>query len=344
MNLPSISDLKIKGKKVLLRTNYDVPLEKGKVIDPTRIEESLSTVNYLLNQDPEEIIILSHLGRPEGKIVPKLGLKPVACWLADILKLKVNKPRFRLKNFSGFKLGEKIVLLENLRFFPEEEKNDFKFAKELASLADFYVNEAFACSHRAHASIVGVPSFFSFSQKAFGFDFLKEVEVLSKVRQKPERPLVLLLGGEKKDKIEYAKKLVKWADWILVGGRLIEYDEIPNILAHPKIVGSLIKDGQDITIETAKKFAEIIRQAKTVVWAGPMGNFYQEGHERGTKIIAETIVESGVFSVVGGGDTEVALSRFGLTGKINFISSGGGAMLEFLAEGTLPGIKAILEK
>jgi len=218
------------------------------------------------------------------------------------------------------------------------------FARELASLADFYVNEAFACSHREHASVVGVPKFFSplpAGGRAFGFDFLKEIEILSKIREKPVRPVVLLLGGVKEDKIDYAKKLAAWADWILVGGKLVEYDGIPQLAKHPKILAHLIKSGQDITMETVKKFKEIVLQGRTIVWAGPMGNFYDKRYERGTKEIAQAVVESGAFSVVGGGDTEVALSRFGLDKKISFISSGGGAMLEFLAEGTLPGIEAI---
>ncbi len=344
MRLPSVKDLPVAGKRILLRTNYDVPLTaKSKVADETRIEESLLTINYLL-ENKAKIIIVSHLGRPGGKKALELSLEPVAEKLKEILNIKYKIANIHLRNkkFFGFKLSENLVLLENIRFFPGEENNDLTFAKELASLADFFINEAFACSHRQHASIVGVPRFFPRERRALGFDFLKEIEVLSKIRENPCRPVVLLLGGIKEDKIDYAKKLIHWADWVLVGGKLVEYDEIPNLLNHPKILGNLIKNGQDITMETVKKFRGIIRRAGTIVWAGPMGNFYDKKYEKGTKEIAQAVVESGAFSVVGGGDTEVALTRFGLDKKISFISSGGGAMLEFLAEGTLPGIEAII--
>ena len=347
MRLPSIKGLSVRGKKVLLRTNWDVPLTAdGKVADETRIKDSLPTINYLL-ENKAKIIIVSHLGRPGGKRVPELSLGPVARLISNFQFPIFNKfsiSNFQTGEFSGWRLNDQIVLLENLRFWPEEEENNLDFAKKLAGLADFYVNEAFACSHRRHASIVGVPRFFPPQNRAFGFDFLKEIEVLSKIREDPRRPVVLLLGGVKEDKIDYAKKLVSWADWILVGGKLVEYDGVPNLLNHPKILGDLIKNGQDITMETVKKFSKIIRRARTIVWAGPMGNFYDKKYEKGTKELAKAVVESGAFTIVGGGDTEVALSKFGLTKKISFISSGGGAMLEFLAEGTLPGIKTIISK
>jgi len=353
MKLPSAKDLSVKGKRVLLRANYDVPLKKTSspklqtpsllVEDETRIEESLETIGWLLDEGAK-VIVISHLGRPEGKEVAELSLKPVAEKLKEILNIKYKIANIHIKNkkFLGFELSKNLVLLENTRFWPEEEENNLEFAKELASLGDFYVNEAFACSHRNHASIVGVPKFFPSQNRAFGFDFLKEIEVLSKIREKPERPIVLLLGGTKKDKIDYAKKLASWADWILVGGKLVEYNGAPQLAKHPKVLADLIKSGQDITMEAVKKFKEIIFKAKTVVWAGPMGNFYDKRYETGTKEIARAVVESRAFSVVGGGDTEAALTRFGLDKKISFISSGGGAMLEFLAEGTLPGIEAII--
>jgi len=350
MKLPTVKDLPVKGKRVLLRTNYDVPLKKTSsskpqassllVEDETRIGESLETIKYLL-ENGAKIIAISHLGRPEGKKMPGLSLEPVAEFLSSKFKVQNSKLQFKVKNFSGFKITDNFILLENIRFWPGEEENNLDFTKKLASLADFYINEAFACSHRKHASIVGVPKFFPTQNRAFGFDFLKEIEVLSKIREKPTRPVVLLLGGTKEDKIAYAKKLIHWADWILVGGKLVEYDSIPQIAKHPKILADLIKSGQDITMEAVKKFKEVIFKAKTIVWAGPMGNFYDKRYERGTKEIAQAVVESGAFSVVGGGDTEVALTRFGLDKKISFISSGGGAMLEFLAEGTLPGIEVI---
>jgi len=350
MRLPSVKDLSVANKKVLLRTNYDVPLlrqpaDQGKLLvaDATRIEESLPTINYLLSQKAK-VIIVSHLGRPGGKIVLELSLRSVAEEISNFqfsISNKFSISNFQTGEFKGWKLDEQVVLLENLRFYPEEEANDLEFAKKLASLGDFYVNDAFACSHRKHASVVGIPKFLPVSRRAFGFDFLEEVKALTKIKDNPRRPVVVILGGVKKNKIEAAKKLVFWADHILVGGKLVEYDGIPNLIKHPKIDADLIKDGQDITMETVKKFKKIIAKAGTVVWAGPMGNFYDKKHERGTREIAEAIVKSGAFSVVGGGDTEAALTKFGLDKKIDFISSGGGAMLAFLAEGTLPGIEAI---
>ena len=292
MKLPTVKDLPVKGKRVLLRTNYDVPLKKTSsskpqassllVEDETRIGESLETIKYLL-ENGAKIIAISHLGRPEGKKMPGLSLEPVAEFLSSKFKVQNSKLQFKVKNFSGFKITDNFILLENIRFWPGEEENNLDFAKKLASLADFYINEAFACSHRKHASIVGVPKFFPTQNRAFGFDFLKEIEVLSKIREKPTRPVVLLLGGTKEDKITYAQKLVTWADWILVGGKLVEYDSIPQIAKHPKILADLLKSGQDITMETIEKFKEIIFKAKTIVWAGPMGNFYDKRYEEEQK-------------------------------------------------------------
>jgi len=343
MKLPSVKDFKVVNKKVLLRTNYDVPLRstQGKLFveDVTRIEESLLTINYLLKQKAK-VIIISHLGRPGGKVVSELSLKPVVPVLKRLMGLSGEVRNGKCEaGFSKWEITDRLSLLENLRFDPREEKNGEEFAQKLASLADFYVNEAFACSHRKHASIVGIPKFLP---SAFGFDFLKEVEVLDKIRANPHRPVVIILGGVKRDKIMAIQQLVRWADWVLIGGKLVEYKEALQFLDHHKVMGTLIKEGQDITMETVKEFAKIIVQAKTIVWAGPMGNFYNERYAKGTRLIAEAVVGSGAYTVVGGGDTEAALSRFGLVDKINYISSGGGAMLEFLGKGTLPGIKAIL--
>jgi phosphoglycerate kinase len=313
------------------------------VADATRIEESLPTIKYLLEQKAK-IIIISHLGRPGGKVVPELSLKPVVRSLVSLLRFKKKIPLIQSQTLDKTVISHQfvngVVALENLRFEPGEERNDKGFAQKLAFLADFFVNEAFACSHRKHASIVGIPKFLP---SAFGFDFLKEVEVLDKVRKNPKRPVVVILGGVKKDKLAVANLLIKWADWVLIGGKLVEYPQTPSFLDHHKVMGTLIKQRQDITMETVKKFREIISKAKTIVWAGPLGNFYDERYAKGTRLIAEAVVGSGAYTVVGGGDTEVALTKFGLVDKINFISSGGGAMLEFLGKGTLPGIEAIVD-
>jgi len=240
----------------------------------------------------------------------------------------------------ALKTGD-VLLLENLRFDPGEEANDPRLARGLAALAEGYINDAFAGSHRTHASIVGIPAFLP---SALGLDFLKEIEVLSRVRHQPRRPVVIILGGVKKSKVDASKKLALWADYILVGGKLTTYDGAPEIVNHPKILGSLTKSGEDITIETIEEFKKVIAKAKTIIWSGPLGAYEDKNFERGTKEVAQAVVASQAYTVVGGGDTEAALTKFGLVEKVDFISSGGGAMLEFLATGTLPGIEAIKEK
>lgn len=354
MELPGVKNLPIANSRVLLRTDYDVPLvELGSkragerewvVEDETRIEDSLPTINYLLSQKAK-VIIVSHLGRPGGKVIPGLSLTPV--YRSLVKKLPEIKVGFypeivgkqTIQMVANLKPGE-ILLLENLRFDPGEESNSFQFAERLAQLAEAYVNDAFAVSHRAHASLVRLSVFLP---SAFGFDFLEEVDVLGKVWENPQRPVVVLLGGVKESKIESAKKLASWADYILVGGKLTEYDGIPQLVDHQKVLGSLTKTGEDITIETVEQFKKIIAKAKTVVWSGPMGAFEEEKFETGTREIAQAIVDSGAYSIVGGGNTEAALTKFGLAEKISYVSSGGGAMLAFLAEGTLPGIEAIVK-
>jgi len=336
--LPSVRDLPVKQKTVLLRTNYDVPLVKQEskragereivVADDTRIVESLPTINYLLEQQAK-VIIISHLGRPEGKVVPELSLKPVE----KILTLLLH----RNKQSLFLEARNRVKLLENLRFDPREERNDESFNKELASLADFFINDAFACSHRQHASIVGLPKLLP---SAFGLDFLKEIKILSEVRNNPRRPVTVILGGAKEDKLEVIDKLLNWADYLLIGGKLSTL--ISN--SEKIFIADLNPEGKDITLESIERFKKIIAQAGTIIWAGPMGVFEDSHYEVGTKAVAEAVVESGAYTVVGGGDTEAALTKFDLTEKINYISSGGGAMLEFLAQGTLPGIEAIIKQ
>lgn len=342
MKLPSVKDLDLDGKKVLLRTDYDVPLyEDGSVDDPTRIEDSLSTIKFLLSQKAK-IIIIAHLGRPGGKVVKNLNFKSVAEKLSDFLDKEVH--------LSAEVLGKKtdqavkelkpkgILLLENLRFDSREVKNNLSFAKKLASLADMYVNNAFAVCHRKHASVVGVPRYLP---SAAGLDLIEEVETLSKVLHKPRRPVVVILGGVKYSKIEKARKMVSWADFILVGGKLVLYDGIPELIGHEKISGHLKRKGEDITLKSIKEFEEIIAKAGTIIWSGPMGAYEKKKFSRGTERIGQAVVKSGAYTVIGGGDTEAALTDFGLVDKIDYISSGGSAMLGFLADGTLPGIEVI---
>lgn len=342
MKLPSLKDLNLTGKTVLLRTDYDVPLDQdGRVADASRIEDSLPTIKYLISQKAK-IIIVAHLNRPGGKVVKGLSLKPVAEKLNLLLGRKVH--------LSSQVLGEKtdravkelrpkeILLLENLRFDSREVENEKGFAKRLASLAEVYINDAFAVSHRRHASVVGVPRHLP---SAAGLDLIKEVDTLTNVLQKPRRPVVVILGGVKRSKTEAAKKMLDWADSILVGGKLVLYDGIPKLLGKEKVSGHLKRRGEDINAESIKKFEEVIAKAGTIIWSGPMGAYEKEEFSQGTRKIAQAVVDSGAYTVVGGGDTEAALTKFGLVEKIDYISSGGGAMLFFLSKGTLPGIEAI---
>lgn len=336
MKLPDLRDFDLTGKKVLLRTDYDVPLRsaqgKLEVGDDTRIQDSLPTINLLLSKKAK-IILLSHLGRPEGKVVPELSLEPVVKSLTSLLYRNEVK-----STGNGWQIGEEIVLLENLRFDPGEEENSPEFAKELASQGDFFVNDAFAASHREHASIVGLPRLLP---HAAGLDLLEEVRVLSKILESPKRPVVIILGGVKKDKLEIVPGLLSWADRVLIGGKLADYPKAKNLGNHHLKVAVLTKSGEDVTIESAEKFIEEIRGAGTIIWSGPLGRVEDSVFEKGTKIFAEAMAESSAFRVVGGGDTEAALTKFGLVDKIDYISSGGGAMLEFLANGDLPGLKAL---
>jgi len=358
MQLPDLRNFDLVGKRVLLRVDFDVPLieqttegRQHRVVgDQTRIEKALATINYLLSVDTK-IILLSHLGRPERKTVPELSLAPVASVLSSFLGIEVPLVS-AIEQFSN--LAIKLVLLENLRFNPGEEENDSEFAQKLASLGDFYINDAFAASHREHASIVGLPKILP---HAAGLGLLREVEVLSGVLENPKRPVVVILGGTKEDKLEDASGLLKFADYVLLGGKLPSL--ITNyqlLITNPKtIIGELNENGKDITLETIEKFCEIIKKAGTVVWAGPMGKYESEmGNgppageagkwEMGTKEIGRAVVESGAFTVIGGGDTEAALTKFGMVEKIDFVSSGGGAMLGFLANGDLPGLAALRHK
>lgn len=352
VNLPDLRNFDLAGKRVLVRVDFDVPLveqeskrveeQEWVVGDGTRIENALPTIKYLLSVGAK-IVLLSHLGRPEGEIVQELSLRPVAESLATILER-----RNTVKREDGWQIGEEIFLRENLRFNPGEEANSLEFSRQLAPLGDFYINDAFAVSHREHASIVSLPKLLP---HAAGLSLLREVEVLSGVLENHKRPIVVILGGTKEDKLEIIPGLSRFADYILMGGKLSKLMVNGKWLMVDKkkiVTGELNKEGKDITLETVEKFSELIGKAGTVIWAGPMGQ-YEEGDmghgtwDMGTREIGKRVVESGAFTVIGGGDTEAALTKFGLVEKIDFVSSGGGAMLEFLANGDLPGLKALGE-
>lgn len=320
MNLPKISDLDVAGKRVLVRLDLDLPAGAG-VPDFTRLEVAAETLDYLKSKNVE-IVVIGHRGRPTGD--------------------KERDRDLSLKPFQPFfdKWGAKLQ--ENLRFDPGEEANDPEFAKKLASLGDVYVNEAFAVSHREHASIVGLPKILP---HAAGFRFAKETEHLGKEFQKP---VVVLISGIKRDKVEMAKKLAEIYDKVLAGGRLPEYfgdASLESVRSQEGklVIGNLNMDKEDITLHTIDVFKEEIKKAGTIILAGVLGEYEDDGHRQGTKEIFEAVANSSAYKIAGGGDTEAALTIFGLTDKFDWISVGGGAMLEFLAFKTLPGIQALVE-
>ncbi len=342
MKLPRVDQFDCKGKRVLIRMDLDVPLGmregKREVVEEERIKEGWPTVEFVLEKGASEVILAGHLGRPKGEWVKELDLLPVAEKIAG--KRKVAWEKGGLGDFPGYRIGKEIFLLENLRFWEGEEKNEREFAKKLAGLADFFVNEAFAVSHREHASVVGVPEFLP---SGAGFHFAKEVKNLSLVWEKGERPVVFLIGGAKPEtKLPLVQELVKRADLVLLGGALVLAEEARN-LGEKVLLAGLREGKEDIDDESIEKFREVIRKAGTIVWNGPLGKYEEERGEKGTRLVGEEIGKARGFKVVGGGDTIAALTKFGLKDKIDYISTGGGAMLEFLAKGTLPGIEALLK-
>lgn len=316
MNLPKLTELDVSGKKVIVRLDLDTNPDPNDL----RIKASKETIDYLRSKNAQ-IIIIAHKGRPNGKVDETQSLKPF-------------EPLF-----PGCEIKE------NLRFDPREEANDEEFAREIASWGDVFVNDAFASSHRNHTSIVGVPKFLP---HAMGLRFEKEIENLSKVLENPKRPLVFLISGVKEDKLAYISPFEKIADKVLVGGRLPDLLgdkglESVRLQGGKTIVGNLVMDKEDVTLNTIEKFKEIVSTAGTIVLSGPMGRFEDVGHRQGTEGIFKTIAGSNAFKIAGGGDTEKAINLLSLADKFDWISVGGGAMLEFLANKTLPGIEALLK-
>jgi len=330
--MKSVKEVNVAGKKVLLRADLDGPVESG-------LEETLPTIKFLIEKNAK-VILIGHLGRPKGQVVEKLRLDPVAKKLSEYLST-IHKIDYcvgpKVKEAVGALVDGSVLLLENLRFHPGEEKNDLEFAQGLALLADVFVNDCFANSHRKHASIVRLPKLLP---SYAGLRLMEESILLCGGIQSAQKPLLLIVGGAKAEtKAPLVKKLSKIADKILLGGTLMfetSLEGVSNIIFPVDTVGI-----EDIGPETVKMFKEEIKKAKTIIWNGPMGVANTKEFENGTRKIAEALAESDGYTVVGGGDTVAALTRFGLYDKIDFVSTGGGAMLQFLAEGTLPGLEAL---
>lgn len=349
-NIKDIRETEVKGKNVLLRCDLDVPLkdENGKTViaDDTRLKSWLPTFEYLLSNQAN-LTIVGHLGRPDGRM-EKLSLRPIAEWILSKLELHHELIPSSKNGFDGWKITENLFLLENLRFYKEEEENDKSFAEKLSKGYDLYVNDAFAVCHRNDASIVAITSFLPHFA---GLRLQEEIKNLSAVTTNPKRPLVVLIGGAKiETKLPMVEKMHKLADYVLVGGEIAEQDQVLMKVAHEKtegvkselIIGDLVPSKNDITEDTIEKFIQAIYQAQTIVWNGPMG-FFEEGYDKGTRDIAESISKTSAFTVVGGGDTISFLKEHQLLHKFSFVSMGGGAMLNFLAGETLPGLEALIE-
>ena len=382
----------LKKKKILLRLDLNVPLDNGRITDTTRIDKILPTINFLLN-NRAKIIILSHAGRPKGKIVNKLSLKPVC----EDLKIKLNEDiKFITKNLKQIDANElfsdqdeKIVMLENLRFYHEEEENNNEFAKRLANLADIYVNDAFSCSHRAHASIFEITKFLpSFA----GLQLNLEIDALTKITSKIKKPITCIIGGSKiSTKINIIKNLIpKFDNIVIVGGmanNLLKYkghnigkslqeancdkiiEEIfslskkknckiiypedvsvgKDLNGSPKIkeINAVSEDELilDIGPKTIRTIKNLIEKSETILWNGPAGYFENPNYAKGSLEIAKKIIEQNkantIYSVAGGGDTVALLNGMGAINNFNFVSTAGGAFLEYLEGKELPGIKAL---
>jgi len=390
----TVNDVDFKNKLVIERCDFNVPQDANlSITDDTRIRASIPTINYILSKGPKKLILMSHLGRPDGKVVAKYSLKPVAVRLAEFLK----EPVLMLNDCIGDGVvnainnsKERIILLENLRFHVQEEANDVNFAKSLAGLAEIYVNDAFGTAHRGHASTEGIAHFL---KSCAGLLLGKEIEYLSKATTCPDKPYCLILGGAKvSDKIGVIENLLPKLDKIIIGGGMcytflkakgipvgnskLEKEKIDlaktileNAAARKvKIVlpvdhvvadkfdasadaivtsGVDIADGLmglDIGPKTVELFKSELKDAKTIVWNGPLGVFEMDKFAKGSIEIAKFITTLKATSIIGGGDTAAAVTKFGLENKMSHISTGGGASLEFLEGKILPGIAALTEK
>ncbi len=387
LKLRTVREGKFKDKRVVMRVDYNVSLGQGlQIVDDTRIKYTLPTIELLLKEGAKQIVLMSHLGRPGGKRVEELSLRPVARHLEELLGREVGFVSDI--HATRYMLQDTVILLENLRFWPGEKKNDPEFAKTLASWGEVYVNDAFGVSHRKHASVVGVPKFLpSFA----GLSLNYEVKTILKAVEEPKRPLCVIVGGAKvSDKIGLLQKLIEQADEILIGGgmantflaaeglklgkSLVEKEVVEvakELLKKAKRLGTKIHLPSDVVIgnlvegkhngpvlvdkipqdeqaldigpKTQVEFGKVIAKAGTIIWNGPMGVFENEAFRAGTDFIYYSLTENTeAFVIVGGGDTLAAISKKEHLERIDHVSTGGGAMLELIEKGTLPGIEYLV--
>ena len=396
--MKTIDQANFANKKVLIRVDFNVPLDENfKITDDNRITAALPTIKKIL-KDGGSVILMSHLGRPKDGPTDKYSLKHIVPHLSDLLGQQVGFANDCIGQEATDKAkalqpGE-VLLLENLRFYKEEEKGDVEFAKKLAALGNVYVNDAFGTAHRAHASTSVIAQFFP-EAKYFGYLMASELENAEKVLNNPSKPFTAIMGGAKvSDKIQLIERLLDKVDNLIIGGgmtytffkaqggqtgkSLVEADKLDlakSLIQKAKDKGvnlilpvdSIIADnfsndanteiakndnikegwmGLDIGPESIEAFSKVIEASKTILWNGPMGVFEMDKFETGTKSVAEAIVKAthnGAFSLIGGGDSAAAISKFNLTAQVSYVSTGGGALLEYMEGKELPGVKAINE-
>ena len=385
-------NLMLKGKKVLLRVDLNVPIRNGTITESSRIEKIIPTIKLLIEKEAK-IIILSHIGRPKGKVVSEMSLEPISKKLADLLNKEVlfNKNIINENTLSEInKISNgSIMMLENIRFNEGEESNDSKFSKKISSLGDIYINDAFSCSHRAHASIEGITKYIP---SYFGLQIAKEINVLKKITAEIKKPVSLIIGGTKiSTKIKIINNLIKKFDHIIIVGGMANtmlkhtgskvgksiYERdcgvlIKEILENSKKYNCKITCPVDVVVsknlenvgknkeikeieeddmildigpKTISSIKTIINNSNTILWNGPAGYFENPNFQNGTKkileIISQKTANDNIFSVAGGGETVAAINKFKKIDSFTFVSTAGGAFLEFLEGKTLPGIKAI---
>lgn len=389
----TMSDIALQGKRVFCRVDFNVPMEDGAITDETRIRAALPTINYLIEQGAK-VILASHMGRPKGEVKEELRLTKVGKRVAALLNKEVKKLDVSIGSeveqaVNEMKDGD-VILLENVRFHPGEEKNDPELAKAFAKLADVYVNDAFGTAHRAHVSTEGIAELLP---AVSGFLLEKELNVLGKALANPERPFTAIIGGSKvKDKIGIIEHLLDSVDNILIGGglsytfskaqghaigkSLVEEDKIElaaSFIEKAKekgvnfylpidavIADDFSKDanikvvdidqipsdwmGLDIGPKTAALYADVIKDSKLIIWNGPMGVFEMEVFSKGTRGVADAMAQTDGYTIIGGGDSAAAVEKFEVAHKMNHISTGGGASLEFMEGKDLPGVSALNDK
>ncbi len=393
MNKKTVRDIDVSGKRVFVRVDFNVPMQDGKITDDTRIRGALPTIQYLVDQGAK-VILASHLGRPKGKVVEEFRLTAAGERLSELLGKKVIKVDEAIGDTVKAEIEKMengdVLLLENVRFYPGETKNDPEFAKALSELADIYVNDAFGTAHRAHASTEGIAHYLP---GVAGFLMERELEVLGGALENPKRPFTAIIGGAKvSDKIGVIDNLLDKVDNLIIGGGLAYtfvkakgYEIGNSLLDEEKIdmakefmkkaeekgvnfympVDAVVAkefaadaeskvvpieeipagwEGLDIGPKTRELYAKVIKESQLVIWNGPMGVFEFDKFAEGTKAVAEALAETEGFTIIGGGDSAAAVTKFNLADKMDHVSTGGGASLEFMEGKVLPGVAALQDK